>query len=284
MLRYTYTNNNGVRQITVVLPGLDVVTVDDTHANFSLVLNAARAGDEAKVYDYLDLDAAYRDALANVGNDFAYENKVVTYKGEPVSDALNKVIIDVLVQKGDVTSFARFAERIAANPSYNSRKATFDWIQRHGLTINEDGWIIAYKGVTAADNGDYVSITHGEGAVNGVDANGALRNNVGDVVTVPRHKVDDNINTHCSFGLHAGTFSYASGFARGVLLTVKIDPADVVSIPNDGHKIRCCRYEVLATTETAWTASVVWDGVSEDNIDADWSDDQDDDYWGEGSY
>lgn len=285
MLRYTYTNNNGVRQITVVLPGLDVITVDDSHVNFGFVLNAARSGDEAKVYEYLDLDAAYRDALSAVGNDFAYADKRVTYKGEPVSDALNKVIVDILVQKGDVTPFARFAQRLDANPSYNSRKALFDWVQRHGLTLDEDGFIIAYKGVQADDSGDYVSIHAGEGAVNGVEQGFSnLRNNVGDVVTVARHKVDDNINSHCSFGLHAGTFEYANNFGRGITLTVKIDPADVVSVPNDGHKIRCCRYEVIATTEQAWTATVVWDGFSTDQIDADWDEDQDDDYWGDGSY
>ena len=277
-LRYTYTNTGGHRQIAVVLNGRPVI-VDDSHANFGAVLNACRAGDEASAKSYLNLDTLYSTALAEVGEGFGYVDGQVTYNGEAVSQNLSNAISSVLAEKGDVRPFANFAKRISANPGFRSRNALFAWIERHGLNIDEDGFVVAYKGVTSSDSGDYVSISQGYGIVNGeVTEHGALRNNVGDVVEVPRHKVDDDPNTHCSFGLHAGTYEYANNFKRGVLLTVKIDPADVVSVPNDGHKIRCCKYEVVAVTESAWTATVVWDG-NPDAVSADWDDDQDEDYW-----
>jgi hypothetical protein len=277
-LRYSYTNDGGHRQVTVILNGRPVI-VDDSHANFGAVLNACRANDEAKAKSYLNLDSMYAAALAEVGEGFGYADGVVTYNGEAVSQNLSDAITAVLTEKGDVRPFANFAKRIAANPGYRSRNALFAWINRHGLNINEDGFVIAYKGVTSNDAGDYVSIHQGYGIVNGETVeHGSLRNNVGDVVEVPRHKVDDDPHSHCSFGLHAGTHSYADGFKRGVLLTVKIDPADVVSVPSDGHKIRCCKYEVVAVTETAWTATVVWDG-NPDAVASDWNDDQADGYW-----
>ena len=280
-LRYSYSNDGGHRQITVVLNGRPHI-VDDSHANFGAVLNACRAGDEALAISYLNLDNLYATALAEVGNGFGYADGTVTYDGEPVSDNLSAAISSVLAEKGDVRPFANFAARIAANPGFRSRNALFAWVQRHGLNIDEDGYVIAYKGVTASDTGDYVSISHGYGVVNGeVVEHGALRNNVGDVVEVPRHKVDDDPNTHCSFGLHAGTYSYANNFKRGVLLTVKIDPADVVSVPHDGHKIRCSKYVVVAVTETEWTASVVWDG-NPNAVASDWNDDQRINYWSDG--
>jgi hypothetical protein len=277
-LRYSYTNDGAHRQISVVLNGRPVI-VDDSHANFGAVLNACRAGDEAKAKSFLNLDALYVDALAQVGAGFGYTDGKVTYDGEPVSANLSAAISAVLAEKGDVAPFANFAARLHNNPGYRSRNSLFAWIERHGLNLDNDGFLIAYKGVTSSDEGDYVSIHQGYGIVNGETVeHGALRNNVGDVVEVPRHKVDDDPNSTCSYGLHAGTHSYASSFARGVLLTVKIDPADVVSVPSDAHKIRCCKYEVVAVTESEWTASVVWNG-DPDAVASDWNDDQDDSYW-----
>lgn len=277
-LRYSYTNDGAHRQITVVLNGRPVI-VDDSHANFGAVLNACRAGDEARAKSYLNLDALYVNALAEVGAGFGYVDGQVTYDGEPVSANLSAAISAVLAEKGDVKPFANFAARLHNNPGFRSRNSLFAWIERHGLNLDNDGFLIAYKGVTSSDEGDYVSIHQGYGIVNGeVVEYGSLRNNVGDVVEVPRHKVDDDPRSHCSFGLHAGTHQYASSFARGVLLTVKIDPADVVSVPSDAHKIRCCKYEVVAVTESEWTASVVWDG-NPDAVASDWNDDQSPDYW-----
>lgn len=276
-LRYSYTNDGGHRQITVILDNRPVI-VDDSHANFGAVLNACRANDEVKAKGYLNLDNLYAVALAEIGEGFGYVDGQVTYDGDPVSANLSSAISSVLAEKGDVRPFANFAKRLAANPGYRSRNALFAWIERHGINIDENGFVVAYKGVTSNAAGDYVSITQGEGIVNGEKANGALRNNVGDVVEVPRHKVDDDPNSLCSFGLHAGTYKYANSFKQGVLLTVKIDPADVVSVPHDGHKIRCSKYEVVAVTETAWTATVVWDGDPY-AVASDWDDDQDEDYW-----
>ncbi len=260
-MRYRYLNKNGRRTLAVIVDGRPVV-VDDSHTNFTVALAAVKAGDETAVREALDLDAVYRNALAAVGNGFTYEAGNVYFDGEPVSGRLNEMIVSTIRSEGDVTPFARFAQRLAANPSRNSRESLFGWIDKWGINIDRDGYLVAYKGVTTDANGDYVSITHGKGIVNGVPAEGALRNNIGDTVEVPRRDVDDNINVHCSYGLHAGTYNYASGFARGVLLTVKIDPADVVSVPNDGYeKIRCSKYVVIATAEGEWTNGTVWDGV-----------------------
>jgi len=277
MLRYNYTNDGGARQISVILNGRPVI-VDDSHANFSAVLNACRAGDEAAAYKFLDFDAAYREALSAIDARFSIVEGKVTFDGEAISDNLNSAIVSVLTEKGDVKPLANFVRLLDGNPSFRSRTQLWAWIKNHGLNINDDGYLIAYKGVKPNESGDYVSIHSGDGIVNGKATSGYLRNNVGDVVEVPRHKVDDDPNSTCSFGLHAGTYDYANNFGQGITLTVKINPADVVSVPRDGHKIRACRYEVLATTESAWTATVVWDGVS-DSVDSDWSDDQEDDYW-----
>jgi hypothetical protein len=81
---------------------------------------------------------------------------------------------------------------------------------------------------------------------------GKIDNSVGQVVTVRRNMVDDNPDNACSYGLHAGSFNYVRGFAQlgDNIIIVKINPKDVVSVPNHNTtKLRCCRYEVTELCE-----------------------------------
>jgi hypothetical protein len=79
-----------------------------------------------------------------------------------------------------------------------------------------------------------------------------------------RNAVDDNKDQTCSTGLHFCGLSYLDHFGGSDSRTVivKIDPADVVSIPSDynGAKGRACRYEVIGEmgvkAEDAFTAPV----------------------------
>lgn len=279
---YNYVNNGGNKSLTVFFPGASTpTTVDGTHPNFQTVLDGVRRGDTAAVRQSLNLDEVYKRELTAIGSGFDYVDGRVTYNGEPVSDRLNEVIVSVLISEGNVAPFAKFAARLAANPSRHSRESLFGWIDKWGINIDADGHMIAYKGVTTNPEGDNVSITAGKGIVNGVACEGNLRNNPGDVVEVERRDVDDNINRHCSYGLHAGTYNYASGFARGVLLSVKIDPADVVSVPNDGYeKVRVCKYVVLSSVEGEWTKGAVWSGYDDpyDYLDDIFDDDFEDEW------
>ena len=64
-----------------------------------------------------------------------------------------------------------------------------------------------------------------------------------------RNKVDDNQNNTCSSGLHFCSKEYLSHFGGSDSRTmiVKINPADVVSIPTDynNSKGRACKYVVV---------------------------------------
>jgi hypothetical protein len=79
---------------------------------------------------------------------------------------------------------------------------------------------------------------------------GTIDNSVGQVVEMDRNLVDDDPNSHCSTGLHFCSESYLGHFGNSgdPVMILKINPADVVSIPTDynGAKGRCMRYEVVA--------------------------------------
>jgi len=140
----------------------------------------------------------------------------------------------------DVQPLLNFMERLQANPSFQARTEIGEWAIKARMPITPDGFILAYKKV----NKDYTSIHDGK-----------FKNDVGTKVMMPggRGNVDDNRNNHCSRGLHFCSKDYLPNFGssnpdEARLLLLKIDPADIVSIPNDYSftKGRAWQYEIVA--------------------------------------
>jgi hypothetical protein len=101
-----------------------------------------------------------------------------------------------------------------------------------------------------------------------------------------RSKVDDDPNNTCSKGLHVASLPYLQHYPGSVTVLVKVNPANVVSIPTDynNSKMRVCEYEVFAVHdkgvhEEATTSSLYgYDSngcVYSSNNDADYFDDGD---------
>lgn len=126
-------------------------------------------------------------------------------------------------------------DRLKKNPSFNSRKMLYDFLEHNGHPITEDGCFIAYRGVT-----DDFKDPHTR----------TFDNSVGSVCEMPREEVDDNPDNTCSAGLHVACYDYANGFGHRTI-EVKVDPVDVVCVPRDynGTKMRTCKFEVVAVCE-----------------------------------
>jgi hypothetical protein len=188
--------------------------------------------------------------LKSLSDRVTYDNGNIFYDGDPVDGSIAEHIVRIIVEGGHENQYAslvKFLERLALNPSEKSRKALYDYITYHKLTLLPSGKFVAYKGVLT----DGRSINSGYGIVDGfVYENDHLPNKIGSTVSIPRSKVDADNSVGCSTGLHAGTYAYASGFAQGLLLTVEIDPQDVVSVPDhlSFQKIRVSRYVVIGET------------------------------------
>jgi hypothetical protein len=91
-----------------------------------------------------------------------------------------------------------------------------------------------------------------------------------------REKVTHDPHITCSQGLHAANWDYANNFyGGGIMLALKVNPADVVSVPVDynNSKIRVCRYfvERKIDSELPENAYIMSD---EDLCDEDLSDDE----------
>jgi len=166
------------------------------------------------------------------------ENDFVDLKTQqPLPKVISSKLTDFIKDGLPGSAIANFWENVKMNPNPSSVNQLFEYLNRNHFVITSDGSFLAYKYVNKTDNGKLVD-----------DRTKTFDNSVGKIVTMDRKKCDTDRTVTCSSGLHVATFSYASECGGGhVLVEVKVNPKDVVSVPNDynDRKMRVCRYEVL---------------------------------------
>jgi hypothetical protein len=138
------------------------------------------------------------------------------------------------------------------NVSERAVQESYTWSSHKGLPITDDGMMVGYKGVRP-HAGDTIKVKNGElneGDLVDIYTGKTFRNNVGDVCTMKRRQVCDDHTKGCESGLHVGTYEYACDWAgnSGVVVLVKFNPKDIVSVPSDCNcqKMRVSEYEVIA--------------------------------------
>jgi hypothetical protein len=203
---------------------------------------------ESAVLQVVESVATKLDSLH--GKDgFEVVDDVVWYKGERLPNALATKVKSIIREGLPLDAFEKFWENIAENPTASSVNELMEFLEYKELPITEDGYFLAYKGITSDDwsiHGNLNTVVV-EGVV---DGSGRIKNEVGNRIEVKRRDVDDNRNHHCSFGLHVGSLEYANSFASKVVV-VKVNPKDVVSVPTDYscQKCRVSAYEVVSAYE-----------------------------------
>lgn len=278
---YSLAKDSKGTSLTLIFSDGKTHLVSEKHPNFSQVLEAAQDDSvpEEEVMRLANLVALVGDRLTRLSERVSIVGNNVLFDGDPIRSEIADHIVR-MVRESDERgwqSLVSFLEKVQTNPNEHSRESLYSWIAGRNFTLTQDGDLIAYKGVKIDEDGVSRSISHGTAMVNGVVHQGAIPNPDGAVVEMPRSEVQHDTAVGCSTGLHAGTWEYASGFAQGRVLTVRINPRDVVSVPTDceAQKMRVSRYEVLSSVETAYQATT-WAGSDHSHEDEDY--DVEDDY------
>lgn len=160
---------------------------------------------------------------------------IVRLDGEPVHSSLTVRMLDMRKEGFDLKPMARFLENLSQNPSYRAVKELYTFLEVGKMPITPDGCFLAFKAV----RGDFKDIH-----------SGTFDNSIGRTVSMPRNKVDEDSSRTCSAGLHVCSFDYLPSFAHanGHVVVCKVNPRDVVAIPQDYNntKMRVCQYEVVS--------------------------------------
>ena len=204
-------------------------TINKTHITYQRVVDAIKASDWDTVKDVIEPKKVVLDyGQGNV----AVQGDKLFWKGEEMHNALSNRMIQMLQDGFPIEPMIQFMENLMQNPSKRAVTELYGFLEKNSLPITPDGHFLAYKKV----KNDYKDCY-----------TGTMDNSVGSVVEMERNRVDDDQNRTCSTGLHFCSRDYLNHFGGDRVVIVKINPRDVVSIPNDYNdsKGRACRYEVV---------------------------------------
>ena len=219
-----------------------------THVNFDQIVEAVKEGDWDAIPNLINIKKAIQAYSKGI---VTIRDGVLYFDGRQLHNALADRILEFSREGYPVDNMIAFLENLMKNPSKTSVDELYLFLEATDLPITEDGCFLAYKKVR--DN--FTDIYSGK-----------FDNSPGSEPSMPRNEVDDNRDRTCSKGLHFCSRSYLPHFGRGHadrVVIVKINPADVVSIPSDYNnaKGRAAKYQVIGefteynNRETAFNSS-----------------------------
>ena len=226
--------------ITLYLGG-ECMTIAIDHPNYSKVIDALKKQEFDKISALIDIGKAVTQYSKG---QVTIKDGQVFYGSFPLHNTLTKRILAMLSEGFKFEHMLKFLENLMQNPSNRAVNETYTFLENYGLPITDDGCFLAYKAV----RNDYKDIY-----------SGTLDNRVGCAPSMPRNMVDETYERDCSTGLHVGALDYVvqyGHFVKGAalnengnrLLIVKVNPKDVVSVPQySGHpKMRVSQYFVVS--------------------------------------
>lgn len=243
--------------ITVVI-GTTPHTVSKNHITYNKLLAAIKAGEWETVQDIIEP----KQVVLNFGQgNVSIEGDKIFWKGREMHNALTKRMVAMIQEDFPVEPLIAFMENLMDNPSKRAVHELYGFLEKNTLPITSDGCFLAYKKVRQ----DYLDVHSGTvlnkpAAYMTDEDTAALEEAAGKnnevtvevvdgvtVVSMERNLVDDDQNRTCSTGLHFCSQDYLRSFGGERIVILKINPRDVVSIPNDYNdsKGRCARYEIV---------------------------------------
>ena len=209
------------------------------HPNYDILLEAVYEGDVDTFVANVSIENKVRKEYENTC--VSVEDGVVYYDGEVVNNVLCDRIVSFAEEGAPVEGMINFLNNLMQNPSKRAVDELYGFLEHEGMPITDDGCFLAYKTVRSDYKDKY---------------SGKFDNSPGSVLEMPRNKVDDDKDRHCSHGFHVGALDYAgpggwyNSYGDRVVI-VKVNPRDCVSVPTDHsrQKLRVCKYEVVADYE-----------------------------------
>jgi hypothetical protein len=241
--------------LTVYIDG-ETYQTNRATANWDLLKEEINktVADKGKLVSLLSPEESVKKSLQR---EFSVSNGAIYFGEERLHEDLSRRILDIMHEDLDVGPWHSFVKNIFANPVPFARQELYDFLESSDLPITPDGCFLAYK-IVKEDYSDLWS--------------GTIYNYIGSTVTMPggRDAVDSIRTNTCSRGLHFCSKGYltAYGAVTGTrVLVLKINPADVVSIPVDYNfaKGRTWKYQVIGEMVREQAQQYTWRPIDDYN-------------------
>ena len=241
--------------LTVVIDG-KAHTMNNAHPSWLQAKKALANEEFEKLSDLFNIAKAVENYLDEEAG-IEVKDSTVYFDGEAIHNVVVDKILKFMSEDAPFKPLVKFLGKLMDNPSRRAVNELYSFLEHKNMPLTPEGNFLAYKGVSS-DFKDFYT--------------GKFSNKVGDVLEMTRNRVCDDAAIGCSHGFHAGSYEYAKGYASrgGNLMVVEIDPADVVSVPNDCdcQKLRTAKYKVVGHYETV-EAPPMEDGYNDDYSDDD---------------
>lgn len=221
-----------------ITEGRTTYNADPSHPGFKSALMKLAEGKIEEAIDHINIE---RGIAKFVKGNVRIEDGALYYKDIELKSGLTERIISAMENGEDFERYLPFLENLMLNPSRKAVYRLFDFLNANDIEITDDGHFIGWKVVRS----NYFDC-----------ASGKFDNSPGKEVTMPRNQVDEDDERTCSTGLHVCSKSYIRHFGSGSdrIVSVKVHPRDVVSIPVDYNdaKMRTCGYKVIEDVTSRW--------------------------------
>jgi hypothetical protein len=276
MSEITATYNEDSQIISLVIDGKPHI-VNKDHVSFTRILNALIDGEEDKIPKLLDLNKAISDFS---DGRVTVQDGIVFLDNLAVEDSLSRRLVSMIRLGINVKPLCRFIENLYKNPANHSVNRLYAFMEACDMPITKDGKLLAYRSVRSNFWDSHTGKTtfckpydkfNDSDTFNLGTHNGCLTEIVNGktVCSMPRNQVDDDHDRTCSNGLHVCSQKY--GKFSDILLLVSVDPADVVSVPNEygNAKMRVSKFTVEEIVEgfEDWEDTPVYDNVDDEEYD-----------------
>lgn len=172
----------------------------------------------------------------------SYNGRELLLHGNPAPEYVSTKARGLFAEGFSLVPLANFLKRLP--DSYRIRQDLLKFLDYGNNPLMDDGRFVAYKRVRST----FMDIH-----------SNTFSNAPGQVLSMPRHEVDDDPNRTCSYGFHVCSYEYLSHFGSSQgstdkVVAVAVAPEDVVSIPVDYNntKMRCTGYVVLNELPMEW--------------------------------
>ena len=220
------------KQLTVHFANGDVAVWSATNPEMPHILELCKKAKWGEIETLNNINKAIMNS-----KNVVVEKDTIKIDGVSVSNTNTPIMkfIKILQEKGVVDSeinrIKPFLENMFKNPFIDAVHEIYDYCKAMDFEITDDGCFLAYKKVRK----DLGSIFD----------KGKTKHKIGEYTEV---KMYDTERTNvCSKGLHFCSKSYLQYYPGEVIIIVKVNPMDVVSIPVDYNftKGRCRKYLVV---------------------------------------
>ena len=191
--------------------------IGDDHQLFDQISEAVKNKNYDRVLELADLRQSVK-AFLTPDNAFTLENDLIVFEGRSFSQAVTDKVLRMIQGGNPAAPLYAFLRNVRQNPSVVAQDELLLFCAANGFMITEDGFILAYKKVTA----DYKDCH-----------TGTVDNSVGQKPSMAREAVDPDRDRTCSRGFHFAAYNHAKDFGGAHLMLLRVNPADVVAIPSD---------------------------------------------------